>query len=296
MKTKTYAVAGATGFLGGHLLEELKNHAKIVVLARNHHDLPGVDLRRTDYSVESIRSCLKGVDGLVHLAAKRGGSGKVEDFHYNEILSESVFEACFQEGVTNLVFASSISVYSDEEMLPWREDQVANPVNAYGISKLSTEKLAHIYNRKGMDIKCLRFAHLYGPNERNNYMVNLLQRKAFLGEEVQVTDDEAKREFLYVEDAAYAIRLALEHPEESGVFNIGSGEALTNREVAEKICQAYQAEAPKVVPAQNPLRPSYMDSKKALEKLGFQARILMDQGMRKNAKCMEEEDHVPTFY
>src|SRR5699024_4529954 len=143
--------------------------------------------------------------------------------------------------ITNIVYASTISVYSNTDLLPWTEKQIPAPYLMYGVSKLTNEHIGNIYSTKrNMYIKNLRLAHLFGFNEKNNYMINRFFRQAFHREQLVLNAKSvAKREFLYAKDSAKAILCALKQKSISGTFNIGSGEALTNYEVANKINKVF---------------------------------------------------------
>lgn len=160
---KRIAITGASRFLGGYVIERLKADGyDLIGLSRSDKDI-GIDTKTTDYSIESLKEVLNKVDGIVHLAASRGSSGKIEDFHQNEIITQNIYEAARELSIKYVVYASSISVYSNEDNLPWKESQFPEPVNMYGISKLASEAIGNIYSRKyDMYIKSLRFAHLFG--------------------------------------------------------------------------------------------------------------------------------------
>ena len=205
----------------------------------------------------------------MHLAAKRGSNNLISDFHDNEIQTQNISEACDENNISNIVYASSISVYSGEHDLPWTESNLPKPQLMYGISKMSCEYIGNIYSpKKGLKVKNLRCAHIFGANERNNYMINLFFRQALRKETLILnTPRTARREFLYVKDAVKAIICALKQESIKGNYNIGSGEALTNYDVAKKINLAFNNEGNLLI--KNPLEKegicsSLMDSSKAI--------------------------------
>lgn len=292
------AISGGTGFLGKYVIECLEEKKiDCLVLTRNKKSEVGV---YTDYSEESLAEILKGVDGVVHLAAKRGSQGLISEFHSNEILTQNIYETCYKLNIKNIVNASSISVYSDESLLPWKEDQVLQPINMYGLSKLTCEYIGDIYNKKGMNIKNLRFAHLYGLNEKNNYMINLFLRKAFNKKELVVKGKSlAKREFLYAKDAAKAIYKALIKEDVSGTFNIGSGCFLTNLEVADTINQKFNNKENLILEQANEdegIQSSYMSSDLALKMLDFENDYDFSKAIEEIYSYMMEGQNVPIFY
>src|SRR5699024_4621426 len=177
-------------------------------------------------------------------------------------------------GIENIIYASSISVYSDESKLPWNEEQTLTPTSMYGISKLSCEMLGNYYNAKHqMNIKNFRFAHLFSFDEKNNYMINLFMRKAFNKKQLELnTQSHGKREYLYVSDAADAVLKGLNKEKLSGTFNIGSSSVYTNFEVASLINNAFDNKDNLVVlnpTEEDKTTSSYMDSSSAKNTLGF---------------------------
>lgn len=213
----------------------------------------------------------------MHLAAPR----KVADdmSFYNDFfdMTRNVYEAASQNGIYNIIYASSISVYSGEK-LPYVECDIPTAGNTYGLSKIVAEHLGNIYiSTKGMKIKNLRFAHLYGANEQNNYMINKFFRQAYNHEQLVVNcKSVAKREMMYAKDAAYAIVKAIEHSEVFGTYNAGSNEALTNEEIAEAICSSMSPELQiQVGKDKDNIKSSYMDNSKIYTELGFGARYTL---------------------
>ncbi|MEB6548870.1 NAD(P)-dependent oxidoreductase [Heyndrickxia sporothermodurans] len=298
------AITGGSGFLGKYLVERIKNeNHKPVILSRREIDKlqTGYESRLTDYSKTNLLEKLLDIDAVIHLAAKRGSQGKISEFHDNEILTQNLYDACFELNITNIVYASSISVYSDEKLLPWKEEQIPTPELMYGVSKLTNEYLGNIYSRKkGMYIKNLRFAHLYGFNEKNNYMINRFFRQAFHREQLVLnTKSVAKREFLYAKDAAKAVICALKKDSTSGTYNVGSGEALTNYEVAVKINTIFGNANNLIVKdpdANEAIHPSYMDNSKAKIMLNFSPDYTFSTALSEIYTMMRGLDNVPLWY
>ncbi|WGG45415.1 NAD(P)-dependent oxidoreductase [Rossellomorea sp. DA94] len=297
------AITGGTGFLGNYLVDAIKehNHTPIVLTRTALDNLTKDEYRNTNYTKNDLRQKLHDIDAVVHLAAKRGSQGFIAEFHDNEIFTQNLYEACFENAITNIVFASTISVYSDEGMLPWTEKQFPSPYLMYGISKLSNEYIGNIYSKKrSLNIKNLRFAHLYGFNEKNNYMINRFFRQAFHEEQLILnTKSVAKREFLYAKDAAKAIMCALKQNSVSGTFNIGSGEAFTNFEVAERINSAFGNDNNLLVKnhdAEEGVQSSYMDSSEARRVLNFSPSYTFTEALAEIYSLMRRLDDVPLWY
>ncbi|MCF0259857.1 MAG: NAD(P)-dependent oxidoreductase [Erysipelotrichaceae bacterium] len=245
------AITGATGVIGTQtvaLLSE-KPDLELVCLTRGGTEMNEifdsqalVRFVQTDYSVESLQNILTDVDMVVHLAAIRGGNSSkgYEAFSENVTLMESILKAMVKANVKKIIYLSSISVYSDLDQMPWREDQQAVPVNFYGLSKLNCEMLCTLYKKFGISSLIFRTAHVLAFENRG-YMLGIFLKNAAAGKPLSVNGkSEAHREFIYVKDVARAIVWGIENPEVEGIFNLGSGEALTNYQVAERINEAFQ--------------------------------------------------------
>lgn len=131
-------------------------------------------------------------------------------------------------------------------------------------------------------------------------MINRFMRQAFHRETLVVRGKSmAKREFLYAKDAAKAIVNALQKHDLSGTFNIGSGEAFTNLEVAEIINRVFDNKGN--ICLQDPegdegIESSYMDSSKSKEILEFSPSYTFESALKEIYVLMRRLDNVPLWY
>ncbi len=278
------AITGGSGFLGRHLVQELlaNGDEPLILGIETEGTVCGLPIVTSDYTVDTLKEQLKGADAVVHLASTRGVFPRLSAYYDCIEMTENVYEAAVACGIQNVVYASSISVYAGDD-LPYVETQAPAPGNLYGVYKLTCEQFCQIYGaRDGLRIKNLRFAHLYGANEQNNYMINVFFRRAFAREQLQVfSQNPARRQMLYVKDAARAICAALQHPLVSGTFNIASKDALTNAEIAETICRVFTPEMQVAYGDKVECTPSsYMDGTKARELLGFLPQYSFEEAVK----------------
>ena len=277
------AITGARGFLARYLINELiENGHAVVLLSRQQGELYGREVYETDYSIQSLTKILNAdIDGIAHLASTRANYDNI--CLYDDLINETsnLYYVARQLGINNIVFTSSISVYSGNE-LPYKEDIVPVPKNNYGKYKLLCENIGEKQNEMGMCIKNLRLAHIYGAHEDNNYMINVFFRNAISHTALSVNCISlAKREMLYAKDAARGIRLALEHDKVKGTFNIGSNEYLTTLDIANIVASAVTPKLPiKQGTEIETFSSSYMLSDKANEFFNYSPQYSLSRALQ----------------
>ncbi|UBH11657.1 NAD-dependent epimerase/dehydratase family protein [Macrococcus armenti] len=291
-------ITGATGLLGRYVNEVIGEQYNLILLSRQKNE----DTIYTDYSIDSLKKIMSenNISTVVHLAGSRIQANSLLDYNNEQKMLSNIFEASNETNIKKVIIASSISVYSDVEKLPWNETQVHTPKSFYGINKMTTEKVSELYGHKyNIDVINLRLSHLYGANEKNNYMINIFMRKAFKGLEIEVHNEcIVKREFLYAKDAAYAILCAI-NSDVSGTFNIVGKEILSNLEVAEKIIIGMNSNSLVVRYNENVvdnILPSYMDGKLALDVLKFEPKYTFIESINEIKTEMEKLENVPEIY
>lgn len=239
-------ITGASGFLGKEVVRQLSDR-KLLLLGRSKARLQetfpeqaGLTLLETDYSPDSLRNIFASADAVVHLAAQRYQKQFrcLSEYSDNIKDCDSIFHVCQDIGITNVVFASTIGVYSDRfNSPPFQETEAVFPQNLYALSKLIGESLGFM---RGLKFKSLRFAQLVGLGEREGFMLSTFINRALEGEDlILFGKGKGRREYLYVKDAATAIEAALDYPAVSGVFNVGLGESTSHREFAESVCRTF---------------------------------------------------------
>ena len=243
-------ITGATGFLGKNLLKEYAHeHSFIVTSTRDPKNIEGLCIHtnikyvKCDYETESLVQCFNGCDAVIHMAAKRPDNNSESSFtnYYDNIrMSENVFEAARILGLKNVVLISTRLVYSDDLPSPIKEE-FTKPYSYYGISKLMSENIANIYNKRfGMKIKSLRMAQIIGIGERKNLMTIYLER-SLAGEKLSVYGKGiSSKAYVYVKDAARAVMTACSLPDVSGEFNICIASTISNKELAEAFCEVFE--------------------------------------------------------
>jgi UDP-glucose 4-epimerase len=249
MKPRAYTalVTGCAGFLGSQLCEAL--------LARGH-DVVGVDgftdyyaralkeanvagIRRVphfqlveaDLAAAPLDQLLDRVDVVFHLAAQPGvrasfGDGFGAYVRHNVEATQRLLTAAAGRDLSAFVYASSSSVYGDQEVYPVREDAPVRPLSPYGATKVITEQLANAFWRsQGVPVVGMRYFTVYGPRQRPDMAFSRFLAGALAGRALRVFGDGRQvREFTYVADVINATIAAAEHGEHGSVYNVGGGQ------------------------------------------------------------------------
>ena len=246
---RMYAVTGAAGFIGSHLVDTLREagHDVVAVDAFTDHYDPalkeqnaaGLDVIRLDLSEDPFDDLLRDVKGVFHLAAKpsvRSGWGSdFQDYVRDNVnASQRLFDAAAAAGV-RVVWASSSSIYGESGSYPTPEDAVPAPISPYGVTKLTCERLAFAYSRSfGLDAVTTRLFTVYGPRQRPDMAFTRIAQALVEGRPFELYGDGSQsRGFTYVSDAVAAMVAAMERAPAGAVYNVGGGSEATMRETIE---------------------------------------------------------------
>ena len=286
------ALTGGSGFVGSSFLPAAAaaGHRVTVLGRRQGIQSLSVSGQRflyaaTDYSVESLGRILPGHDAVVHLgAAKFSRDWGVETYLQSVATAAALLEACRLAALANIVLISSRTVYSPRNPLPWSEEARVVPLNLYGAAKATAEILGELSSAgPGLRCKSLRLAQVLGHGEREGYLLNTFIRQAAAGQTLQVYGSgSGRREFVYVKDVASAILAALDRRETSGIFNIGTGVAVSALELAELVNAVFDN------PGNLALRPELpedrtthlLDVEKTRLQLGWSAHWTLEEALR----------------
>jgi nucleoside-diphosphate-sugar epimerase len=243
----TTLVTGCAGFLGSHLCEALLARGHDVIGVDCFTDyypralkeanlaglrrVPGFRLVEADLGVAPLERLLDGVDGVFHLAAQPGvrasfGEGLGAYVRHNVHATQRLLEAAAGRDLKAFVYASSSSVYGDQEFYPACEDAPVRPVSPYGATKVIKEQLANAFWRsQGVPVVGLRYFTVYGPRQRPDMAFSRFLGRALVGQPLTVLGDGRQvREFTYVADVVRATIAAAERGERGSVYNVGGGQ------------------------------------------------------------------------
>ena len=304
-KGKRVLVTGGAGFLGSHLVEKLQaaGPAELLLPELPEHDLTS---RKGTYCVlEGTRP-----DLVFHLAARVGGIGANRDnpglfAHDNLEMGVHLIEGCRRAGVAKTVVVGTICAYPKHTPVPFREENLwdgyPEETNApYGLAKKMLLVLLQAYREQyGMNGIFLLPVNLYGPRDNfdleTSHVIPAMIRKFAeakeAGEEKVVLwgDGSPTREFFYVDDCAEALMLAAERYDGPEPVNIGSGNEISIRDLAETIREltgfSGRVEWDTTKPNGQPRR--CLDVSRAREWFGFEARMSFAEGLRRTYEWYE---------
>ena len=299
LRGRRILVTGGAGFLGSRVVEKLRERgaAEIFVPRSAAYDL------RTIAGVDRTLADARP-DVVIHLAAVVGGIGANREnpgqfFYDNAIMGIQLLEQARRSGITKLVTIGTVCSYPKFTAVPFREDDLWNgypeETNApYGLAKKMLLVQSQAYRQQyGFNAIYLIPVNLYGPGDnfdpRSSHVIPSLVRKFFEATETGASfvdawgTGSATREFLFVADAAEGIVLAAERYEGSEPVNLGSGEEITIRDLANQIAQlvGYGGEIrwDPTKPDGQPRRA--LDTSRARECFGFAATTSFQDGLRR---------------
>jgi GDP-L-fucose synthase len=251
-KTDKIFVAGHRGMVGSALMRRLEAEAfsNVVTRARSQLDL-------TDESAVAKFFAEERPDIVIVAAAKVGGIKANNDYPVeflveNLDIQNNVIRAAHENGVRKLLFLGSSCIYPKFAPQPIPESALlSGPLEqtneAYAIAKIAGIKLCQAFSREyGANFISAMPTNLYGPNDNfdleTSHVLAALLRKAH---EAKTRNDrnlvvwgtgKPRREFLHVDDLASACLLLLEKYDSPEIINVGCGEDISIRELAELIC------------------------------------------------------------
>jgi GDP-L-fucose synthase len=292
-------ITGGHGFLGSHVVRALRasGYTNVLTFRSAEYDLTH------EAQVEQMLADLKP-EAIVHLAAVVGGIGANRKypgtyFYKNLMMGAVLMELARRAGVKRFLSIGTICSYPKFTPVPFHEDELWNgypeETNApYGLAKKMLLVQSQAYRQEfGFDAPNVMLVNLYGPGDNfdpeTSHVIPALIRKFV--EAIERGDTEvpvwgsgnATREFLYVEDAAQAIALAMEKLEGSEPVNVGAGVEISIKDLAETIARLTGFKGRL---AWDPTKPDgqprrCLDVTRAKELLGFSASTPFEQGLAK---------------
>lgn len=246
-------VTGGAGFIGSHLVDRLAAEGEVRVIDNLSSGRLENLAHRRDVEVivgdlknpQDAQKAVRGVDAVFHFAANPEVrvSTTNPDIHFNEnvVATFNLLEAMRKNDVTQLVFASSSSVYGEPDEIPVDENAPLRPVSVYGASKAACEHLIHAYAKLyGFRAVALRYANVVGPRLRHGVIWDLINKLRKNPHELEILGDGKQvRSYIYIDDAVEATLLAWKKTTDAyAAYNVAAEDWITVDEVADLVIEA----------------------------------------------------------
>ena len=312
-------VTGAAGFIGCHVVEWFLDRGTEVCgvdlfddfydprikeanldRARDHRGF--TELRADIRDRAALKSVPDQVDAVIHLAARAGVRPSIEQpslyTSVNVDGTVALLEFVRERGIGSFVFASSSSVYGNNEKVPFAEDdRVDRPISPYAATKRAGELLCSSFHHvHGIGVVALRLFTVYGPRQRPDLAIHKFAR--LLSEERPLPvygDGSSARDYTYIDDIVLGVGTAVDflraRPATYEIVNLGGSRTVSLNEMVEVVSSEMGIEA-KI--QRLPMQPgdvlrTYADVSKARRLLGYDPTTDFRAGVRKFVEWFREE-------
>ena len=239
-------------------------------------------------------------DLVVHLAARAGVRPSLMQpslyCDVNVVGTSLILDAAVKSGIKKFVFASSSSVYGDNEKVPFSEtDSVDNPVSPYAATKRAAELVCYTYHHLfQMDIACLRFFTVYGPRQRPEMAIHKFTRLISEGKPLPMFGDGGtERDYTYIDDIIDGVISIIERHRGYEIYNLGDSNPIPLARLVKLIEETLGKKAliRREPPQPGDVRRTFADIGKARRMLGYEPRVPIEEGIRRFVRWYGEQAH-----
>ena len=258
-------VTGGAGFIGSHLCEELLKKDKKIIIIDNFNNFYDPQVKRNNIkeiiktmqenNIDNNMLVIKegdirddqfleevfkeqNITLVVHLAAMAGVRPSIEDpILYTDVNIRgtiNILEKCKKYCINKFIFASSSSVYGNNDKIPFSEnDNVDFPISPYAATKKSGELLCYTMHKLyNIDMACLRFFTVYGPRQRPDLAIHKFTNLIYNNQEIPVYGDgTTQRDYTYIDDIIDGIIKSIDWVESGNfkfeIFNLGHSDTIS---------------------------------------------------------------------
>ncbi|MEK7449543.1 MAG: SDR family oxidoreductase [Planctomycetota bacterium] len=308
MNKDIYLVTGGAGFIGSHIVDALvKRGQKVRVLdnfsagrmANLQESITKIELIRGDIrDLKTIRKAVRGVKYVIHQAALRSVPKSLDQpVEFNEVNvtgTMNLLMASRSARVKRFIFASSSSVYGENQHLPQKESGVPQPISPYAATKLMGEIYCRIFSQNyKLETVALRYFNVFGPRQslESQYAVVVPKFITCLLKNQRPPvhgDGKQSRDFSYVDDVVSANLLSLRAPAQScgRVYNIACRKRYRVLDLLRCLNKLMGKNIKPIFtpPRLGDVRHTMADISQARQYLNYQPRISFREGLQRTIK------------
>jgi UDP-glucose 4-epimerase len=310
-------VTGGAGFIGSHVADRLLEDGHEVLIIDNEstgrpENVPEMAeyIRGDVVRAEDLELAFAtGLDAVCHIAGQVSMIGSFSDpftdLRTNTQGTVSVLQQCMRHRVPRLLYASSMTVYGETEVLPTAEETPCSPSSYYAITKYAAERYVHATAQRpdltfDFSVTTLRMYTVYGPRQAldNPYqgVLGIFIGNLLRGEPITVFGDgEQTRDFVYVSDIVDAWALSLGSPTTRGqVFNLGSGRQISVNQLVDAVLASFGRTREDYDIQYRPKRPGEQarveaDVARASTALRWRPGVAFEDGLAETVRWAREE-------
>lgn len=307
-KNKTILITGGAGFIGSHLVDELvkKNHRVVVVdklYTGNKENLnPRARFFEFDVQNQKVFDTFKKEkpEIVYYLSGPINLRRRVDDPLFKKSLDilkslKKILDWSCISGVRKFILVSSGgAIYSEAKIIPTPENHQVSPISLYGLANLILEKFLEEYSKiYNLNFSILRLSNVYGPRQWEegivpSFIVSLLKNKP----PIINGNGRQTRDLIYIDDVIKAMLLA-GMSEETGIFNVGSGQETTADELYKKVAEILNKRIkPRYSFHQNiGARRNALDCSKMKKTFNWRPKYSLEQGLRKTIRWFKNKNN-----
>ncbi|MCP2520620.1 GDP-mannose 4,6-dehydratase [Candidatus Aminicenantes bacterium AC-708-M15] len=315
-KNKKVLITGISGFVGSHLAKELINKkANVIGLIRDYNPYSYLFFEEINNKIIEVRGSVTDlflvqrvineyeVDTVFHLAAQTivgiANNSPLSTFESNIMGTWNVLEACrTSKTVQRVIIASSDKAYGEQENLPYKETHPLNGLFPYDASKACADILARSYYKTyKLPVAVTRASNIYGEGDLNFSRIVPGTIRSIIYDEEPIIRSDGKpiRDYIYVEDIIQGYLVLAEKLHEKNImgeaFNFGTNKPISVLDLVKLIIEISGKKnlKPKILNiAKGEIYCQYLDSRKARERLGWENKYSLENGLNKTYKWYEE--------
>jgi UDP-glucuronate 4-epimerase len=311
-------VTGGAGFIGSHLVERLLDLEHMVSVIDNFDpfydpeikeknlikasDYKNFKLFRADIvdndAIDNVFS-QNQFDLVTHLAAKAGVRPSIADpvgyYNTNVEGTLNLLEQCKKHKITKFIFASSSSVYGNNEKVPFAETDIVDyPISPYSATKKAGELLCHNYHHLyDIDVFALRFFTVYGARQRPDLAIHKFFKLIQQGKPIPIYGDgSTSRDYTYIDDILDGILMSIERVKGYEIINLGESKTIQLKDLIRSIEKTVGKEVRK---DNLPMQPgdvlrTYADISKARRLLDYNPTTELETGLQRFYEWLQGQE------